>query len=79
MGFADADMDELRVGLPLRLVYRIKNFDNLRGNRRYFWKATPMRTALDADTAAQGSVGMATGIRDKVAILGMGCSRFGER
>ena len=22
---------------------------------------------------------MATGIRDKVAILGMGCSRFGER
>ena len=22
---------------------------------------------------------MATGIRDKVAVLGMGCSRFGER
>jgi acetyl-CoA C-acetyltransferase len=22
---------------------------------------------------------MATGIRDKVAILGMGCTRFGER
>ena len=22
---------------------------------------------------------MATGIRDKVAILGMGCSKFGER
>jgi 3-hydroxy-3-methylglutaryl CoA synthase/uncharacterized OB-fold protein len=43
MEFADTDPDELQVGLPLRMVYRIKDFDNNRGFRRYFWKATPVR------------------------------------
>lgn len=43
MEFADTDMDELRVGLPLRMVYRVKDFDHNRGFRRYFWKATPVR------------------------------------
>jgi hydroxymethylglutaryl-CoA synthase len=45
MEFADTDPDELRVGLPVRMVYRVKDFDRLRGFRRYFWKATPVRTA----------------------------------
>jgi hydroxymethylglutaryl-CoA synthase len=45
MEFADADPDELRVGLPLRMVYRIKELDAARGFRRYFWKATPVRDA----------------------------------
>ena len=45
MEFADTDPDELRVGLPLRMVFRIKEFDRLRGFRRYFWKATPVRGA----------------------------------
>ena len=43
MEFADTDADELSVGLPLRMVYRIKDFDRQRGFRRYFWKATPLR------------------------------------
>jgi uncharacterized OB-fold protein len=43
MEFADTDPDELRVGLPVRMVYRVKDFDRLRGFRRYFWKATPVR------------------------------------
>lgn len=43
MEFADTDDDELRVGLPLRMVYRVKDFDPQRGFRRYFWKATPVR------------------------------------
>ena len=30
--------------LPLRMVYRVKDFDRLRGFRRYFWKATPVRS-----------------------------------
>ena len=30
-------------GLPLRMVYRIKDLDAARGFRRYFWKATPVR------------------------------------
>ena len=45
MEFADTDRDELSVGLPLRMVYRIKDLDAARGFRRYFWKATPLRGA----------------------------------
>ena len=43
MEFADTADGELAVGLPLRMVYRIKEFDSKRGFRRYFWKATPVR------------------------------------
>ena len=43
MEFADTDAGELQVGLPLRMVYRIKDLDRQRGFRRYFWKATPVR------------------------------------
>jgi 3-hydroxy-3-methylglutaryl CoA synthase/uncharacterized OB-fold protein len=43
MEFADTDREELAVGLPLRMVYRIKDLDAARGFRRYFWKATPLR------------------------------------
>jgi hydroxymethylglutaryl-CoA synthase len=43
MEFADCDGDELRVGLPVRMVYRVKDFDPKRGFKRYFWKATPVR------------------------------------
>jgi len=45
MEFADADSDELRVGTPVRMVYRVKDFDRQRMFRRYFWKATPVRGA----------------------------------
>jgi 3-hydroxy-3-methylglutaryl CoA synthase/uncharacterized OB-fold protein len=43
MEFADTDADELKVGLPVKMVYRVKDIDRLRGFRRYFWKATPRR------------------------------------
>jgi len=49
MEFADTDVDELRVGLPLRMVYRIKDFDRQRGFRRYFWKATPDRASAASE------------------------------
>lgn len=45
MEFTDTDAQELRVGLPVRMVFRIKDFDPKRGFRRYFWKATPARAA----------------------------------
>ena len=34
---------ELEVGTPVRFIFRIKDFDRVRGFRRYFWKATPER------------------------------------
>jgi 3-hydroxy-3-methylglutaryl CoA synthase/uncharacterized OB-fold protein len=43
MEFADCEEGELTVGSPLRMVFRIKDTDPLRGFRRYFWKATVLR------------------------------------
>lgn len=43
MEFVDCDPDELAVGVPLEMVFRIKEFDHARGFRRYFWKARPQR------------------------------------
>jgi len=40
MEFTDADSGELKVGMPVRFVFRIKDVDRLRAFRRYFWKAT---------------------------------------
>lgn len=55
MEFADTDADELRVGLPLRMVYRVKDFDRNRGFRRYFWKATPVRDAAGVTANMEGN------------------------
>ncbi|WP_191625286.1 3-oxoacyl-[acyl-carrier-protein] synthase III C-terminal domain-containing protein [Pseudomonas fluorescens] len=41
MEMVDVGKHELEVGTPLKMVFRIKANDKLRGYRRYFWKATP--------------------------------------
>ena len=41
--FADIEEDEVEVGTQMRMVFRIKSFDELRGFRKYFWKAIPIR------------------------------------
>jgi 3-hydroxy-3-methylglutaryl CoA synthase len=41
MDFTDIDADELAVGQPMRMMFRIKDIDSQRGFRRYFWKAAP--------------------------------------
>ena len=41
--FADTPAGALAVGTPVRFVFRIKDADAVRGFRRYFWKATPVR------------------------------------
>lgn len=43
MEIVDVGEQELDVGTPLRVVFRIKANDNLRNYRRYFWKATPAK------------------------------------
>jgi 3-hydroxy-3-methylglutaryl CoA synthase len=40
MEFTDVDPGEIHVGDDVRFVFRIKDFDRVRGFRRYFWKAT---------------------------------------
>lgn len=43
--FADCEPEEIGTGAPVRMVFRIKDYDALRGFRRYFWKAVPDRSA----------------------------------
>jgi 3-hydroxy-3-methylglutaryl CoA synthase len=39
--FTDIDEDKLEVGMPVRMMFRIKEHDAARGFVRYFWKAAP--------------------------------------
>jgi 3-hydroxy-3-methylglutaryl CoA synthase/uncharacterized OB-fold protein len=42
--FTDMGPDEAEVGRRMRMSFRVKSVDELRGFVRYFWKATPLRT-----------------------------------
>lgn len=44
MGFTDTDPGQVEVGTPLKMMFRVKDFDKDRGYRRYFWKAMPEPT-----------------------------------
>jgi hydroxymethylglutaryl-CoA synthase len=40
--FSDVDpARELKSGMPMRMMFRVKDYDLKRGFRRYFWKAVP--------------------------------------
>ncbi len=39
--FTDIDPEAIDVGTPMRMMFRIKSFDDNRHFRRYFWKAAP--------------------------------------
>jgi len=41
LDFTDVDAERMDVGLPMRMMFRIKDADPVRGFRRYFWKAAP--------------------------------------
>jgi 3-hydroxy-3-methylglutaryl CoA synthase len=41
MDFSEVEAGKIDVGLPVKLVFRIKDSDPMRGFVRYFWKATP--------------------------------------
>ncbi len=40
--FTDVDLGTVDSGMEVRMVFRIKDFDEKRGFRRYFWKAVPI-------------------------------------
>ena len=41
MDFADVQPNSVEVGSPMRMVFRVKDHDTVRGFNRYFWKARP--------------------------------------
>jgi len=41
--FTDVQAERgLEVGMPMRLVFRVRDYDHKRGFRRYYWKAAPV-------------------------------------
>ncbi|WP_295140261.1 OB-fold domain-containing protein [uncultured Reyranella sp.] len=41
--FTDSDKDQVKVGAKMRMTFRIRDNDQMRGGfKRYFWKATPV-------------------------------------
>jgi 3-hydroxy-3-methylglutaryl CoA synthase len=42
--FTDVDPGEVDSGMEMRMAFRIKDFDERRGFRRYFWKAVPVES-----------------------------------
>jgi 3-hydroxy-3-methylglutaryl CoA synthase len=51
MDITDVEPGEVDSGLPVKMVFRIKDVDEKRGFVRYFWKAAPDRAAMAANTA----------------------------
>jgi 3-hydroxy-3-methylglutaryl CoA synthase len=52
--FTDLDAEDISVGAPMRMMFRIKAVDEIRGFSKYFWKAVPdFRTAKAARVAAE--------------------------
>ena len=45
--FTDVDTGQVEVGMPMRMVFRIKEFDPARGFTKYFWKAAPVGDAKE--------------------------------
>ena len=45
MDFTDVDQGTVDSGMEVRLVFRIKDIDEKRGFRKYFWKAVPVTSA----------------------------------
>ena len=44
--FADVQPQRgLEVGMPMRMVFRVRDYDHKRGFRRYYWKAAPIYPA----------------------------------
>jgi hydroxymethylglutaryl-CoA synthase len=53
--FTDIDPEfELQVGMTMRMMFRVKDYDKNRGFRRYFWKATPTDESLATQVKDKG-------------------------
>lgn len=61
--FTDCELEEVRVGLPVRMEFKRKAADPDRGNVNYFWKAVPDRSRAEAMNRIRfdGQVAVITG------------------
>jgi NAD(P)-dependent dehydrogenase (short-subunit alcohol dehydrogenase family)/uncharacterized OB-fold protein/putative sterol carrier protein len=59
--FTDCELDDLKVGLPVRMAFKRKGVDPERGFVNYFWKAVVVPGAIEAESRI--------GFDDRVAIV----------
>ena len=73
----DRDPAAIEVGIPLEMTFRRLYY--VGGIYNYWWKCQPVRGSAERDLPppARRSVAVDS-IKDKVAIVGMGCVKFGE-
>lgn len=55
LDFTDVEVGSVDSGMDVRLVFRIKDFDEVRGFRRYFWKAVPIATSNSSSKTNQAA------------------------
>jgi 3-hydroxy-3-methylglutaryl CoA synthase len=55
MDITDVEPGEIDSGSPVKMVFRLKEVDEKRGFRRYFWKAAPDRARMAESGAAQAA------------------------
>ena len=48
--FTDVDGEEISVGDRMKMMFRIHDFDDERGFRRYFWKAAPLSPFVERES-----------------------------
>ena len=79
----DARAAEVSIGDRVSMTFR--RVWTAQGVHNYFWKARPLAGAAGRDDdgrtggeSEEGRTMASSGIRDQVAIIGMGCTRFGE-
>ncbi|MDQ0463166.1 3-hydroxy-3-methylglutaryl CoA synthase [Caulobacter ginsengisoli] len=53
MDITDVEQGDVETGMAVRMAFRLKEVDEKRGFRRYFWKAVPDRTANAQALAAE--------------------------
>ena len=50
--FRDVSVGDIKVGMAVRMIFRIKSIDSLREVVRYFWKAVMVRDVMNKSAAA---------------------------
>lgn len=55
MDFTDVEQGAVDSGMEVKLVFRIKDFDERRGFRKYFWKAVPVASANATSKTGQAA------------------------
>ncbi|MGK2739742.1 hydroxymethylglutaryl-CoA synthase family protein [Tepidicaulis sp. LMO-SS28] len=55
MDITDVAPGEVESGMEMRMVFRIKDVDEKRGFKRYFWKAVPVRSSASNQATGQAA------------------------